>query len=232
MKRLYILALLCLPLIACAQMSITTLESTSQTVSPDTLRATLHFTEENKNANVIKEHLNAIITQVKQWDSKSDICTGGGYHLSPRYTYKDQKQTFIGYSGTLSFSCTFNDIEAYNTLLGKIESVKASAVLSDYGALFWEVSPKVLQNTRLAMRSSLLRIAQEQASYFSNETQKQCHVSAMTFEDAHINRPPLMQSMARSTGAMKVASEPIQEPLHVDEVLRLSATVTYTCLDK
>ena len=232
MKRLYILALLCLPLIACAQMSITTLESTSQTVSPDTLRATLHFTEENKNANVIKEHLNAIITQVKQWDSKSDICTGGGYHLSPRYTYKEQKQTFIGYSGTLSFSCTFNDIEAYNTLLGKIENTKAPAALSDYGALFWEVSPKVLQNTRLAMRSSLLRIAQEQASYFSNETQKQCHVSAMTFEDAHINRPPLMQSMARSTGAMKVASEPIQEPLHVDEVLRLSATVTYTCLDK
>ncbi|MBP9492854.1 MAG: SIMPL domain-containing protein [Sulfurospirillum sp.] len=232
MKRRYILALLCLPLITCAQMSITTLESASQTVPPDTLRATFHFTEENKNTNVIKEHLNAIITQVKQWDSKSNTCTGGGYHLSPRYTYKEQKQTFIGYSGTLSFSCAFNDIEAYNTLLGKIESVKASAVLSDYGALFWEVSPKVLQNTRLAMRSSLLRIAQEQASYFSNETQKQCHVSAMTFEDAHINRPPLMQSMARSTGAMKVASEPIQEPLHVDEVLRLSATVTYTCSDK
>ena len=84
MKLYYFLALACLPLIACAQMSITTLESASQTVPPDTLRATFHFTEENKNTNVIKEHLNAIITQVKQWDSKSNTCTGGGYHLSPR----------------------------------------------------------------------------------------------------------------------------------------------------
>ena len=56
MKRRYILALLCLPLIACAQMSITTLESASQTVPSDTLRATFHFTEENKNTNGQGQH--------------------------------------------------------------------------------------------------------------------------------------------------------------------------------
>lgn len=230
MKLRYVLACVCLPLIGFAQMSITTLESVLRSVNPDTLRTTLHFTEENKNENAIKEHLNAIIAQIKQMDTQNEMCRGGGYHLSPRYSYKEQKKTFIGYSGTLMFTCNFPTIEAYNALLAKTESIKAPTVLLNYGALSWDVSPNVRKETRLAMRSSLLKTAHDQAGYFSKETQKKCTVSSITFEDAHANRPVALRTMARSADALK-GSEPIEEPLRGEEEIMLNATVTYTCVE-
>jgi hypothetical protein len=53
------LILLALPLMACAQMTITAVERVLTTLKPDVLRVALSFEEQNPDANIIKTHLNA-----------------------------------------------------------------------------------------------------------------------------------------------------------------------------
>jgi len=232
MKTSAMLVLSLLPLLACASMSITTNEHVSQALTPDVLRAQIGFEEQNKSADGIKEHLNAIVASVKQFDPKGEICQGGGYYLAPRYTYKDQKQIFNGYGGTLSFECDFKSIEHYNALLVAIQKVKAQSVLINQSALTWEVSLKARNSTRLAMRTSLLQTATEQAVFFSKETKMHCEISAVAFEGT-APQPVMMKSMlSRSNAPLKEESVPTQEPILHDETLSLSATVNYTCTNK
>lgn len=229
MKRTIMLYLVCLsPLFLGANMDITTHESVSNELVPDILRGELSFEEENKNANVIKEHLNAIVAEVKRFDAKGELCRGGGYHLYPRYSYKDQTQTFVGYSGTLSFSCELGSVEQYNALVSGIEKVKASSVLTNQGALAWVVSDKVRDTNRLALRSSLLNVANEQAHAFSKETKMRCDVQEIAFDDTKTSRPVLMRPAAAPM-AKSFSSTPTQEPLVHNETVLLGATVRYTC---
>jgi len=233
MKTRVMLVLSFLPLFACASMNITTNEHVSQALTPDVLRSQIGFEEENKSADTIKEHLNAIVASVKQFDPKGEFCQGGGYYLSPRYTYKDQKQIFNGYGGTLSFGCDFKSIDHYNALLAAIQKVKAQSVLINQSALKWEVSLKARNSTRLAMRASLLQTASEQALFFSKETKMHCEITAVSFEGAEPVQPIMMKSMlSRSNAKFKEESVATEEPILHDETLSLSATVNYTCTNK
>lgn len=221
------------PLLAMAQMSITTNEHVSETLTPDVLRAQIGFEEENKSADVIKEHLNAIVASVKQFDPKGEFCRGGGYYLAPRYTYKDQKQIFNGYGGTLSFGCDFKSIEHYNALLSTLNKIKAPTVLINQSALTWDVSLKARNSARLAMRTSLLQMATEQALFFSKETKMRCEVSSVAFEGTAPAQPVMMKSMlSRANASLKEESTPTEAPILRDETLSLGATVNYSCVNE
>ena len=230
-KSLLFLSLV--PLLAMAQMSITTNEHVSEALTPDVLRAQIGFEEENKSADVIKEHLNAIVASVKQFDPKGEFCRGGGYYLAPRYTYKDQKQIFNGYGGTLSFGCDFKSIEHYNALLSALNKIKAPTVLINQSALTWDVSLKARNSARLAMRTSLLQMATEQALFFSKETKMRCEVNAVAFEGTEPPQPMMMKSMlSRANASLKEESTPTEAPILRDETLTLDATVNYTCVNE
>lgn len=231
MKKI-ILVLSLIPLFVSAQMTITTNEHVSEALTPDVLRAQIGFEEQHKSADVIKEHLNAIVASVKQFDPKGEFCQGGGYYLAPRYSYKDQKQIFSGYDGTLSFGCDFKSIEHYNALLEAIHKIKASSVLINQSALTWAVSPKVQKSARLAMRASLLRMANEQALFFSKEMKMRCEISAVAFEGSE-PPPVMMKSMlSRANAPLKEESTPTEAPILRDETLVLDATVNYTCANE
>lgn len=221
------------PLLLNAQMTITTNEHVSEALTPDVLRAQIGFMEEHKSADVIKEHLNAIVASVKQFDPKGEFCHGGGYFLSPRYSYKDQKQIFNGYGGTLSFECDFKSIDHYNALLEAIHKIKASSVLINQSALTWAVSLKAQNSARLAMRASLLRMANEQALFFSKETKMRCDISAVAFEGSEPPQPVMMKSMlSRANAPLKEEATPTEAPILRDETLFLDATVNYTCVNE
>lgn len=230
-KSLLFLSLV--PLFAMAQMSITTNEHVSEALTPDVLRAQIGFEEEHKSADVIKEHLNAIVASVKQFDPKGEFCRGGGYYLAPRYSYKDQKQIFNGYGGTLSFGCDFKSIEHYNALLEAIHKIKAPTVLINQSALTWDVSLKARNSARLAMRTSLLKMASEQALFFSKETKMRCMISAVAFEGSEPPQPVMMKSMlSRANTPLKEESTPTEAPILRNETLSLDATVNYTCVNE
>lgn len=221
-QRILVTALL-VPIGAYAAMNITTLEQVSQPLKPDVLRTNLSFEEHNKNANTIKEHLGAIVAEVKRFDPKGEFCEGGGYHLSPRYSYKEQKQEFIGYSGNLGFGCEFKTIEAYNALIAKIDNVSVPSVRKTEGALSWGVGAKTQKALKQSLRLELLRSVKAQSDAFSKETGMECIVESVNFGGVVQPRPIMMKAM------MMADSVATESPIQRDEESTLEATVSYLC---
>lgn len=223
MMKKMVMAALFAPLWLNATMSITTVEQVSQSLKPDVLQGALSFEEQSKNSNTIKEHLNAIVAEVKKFDPKGELCQGGGYHLSPRYSYKDQKQEFIGYSGNLHFGCEMKTIEEYNTLIGKIDKVSSPSVRKSEGALSWGVSEKTQKAVKHSLRLELLRTAKVQSEAFSKETGLECSVETVNFGGVAQPRPVMMKAM------MMADSVATESPIQRDEESTLEATVSYIC---
>jgi len=223
MRKITLITALFFPFLANAAMNITTNEQVSQSLKPDVLQGSLSFEEQSKNSATIKEHLNAIVAAVKGFDPKGEFCQGGGYHLSPRYSYKDQKQEFIGYSGSLNFGCEFKAIEEYNALISKIDKVSAPSVRKSEGALSWGVSEKTQKMVKQSLRVELLRSAKAQSDAFSKETGLECSVESINFGGVAQPRPIMMKAMMM---ADTVATE---SPIQRDEESTLDATVSYIC---
>ena len=223
MKKITLVTALFFPLWVNAAMSITANEQVTQSLKPDVLQGSLSFEEQSKNSTTIKEHLNLIVAAVKGFDPKGEFCQGGGYHLSPRYNYKDQKQEFIGYSGNLNFGCSFKTIEEYNALIAKIEKVSAPSVRKSEGALSWGVSEKTQKAVKQSLRVELLRSAKAQADAFSTETGRECVVESVNFGGFAQPRTVMMKTM------MMADSVSTESPIQREEESSLDATVSYIC---
>lgn len=223
MKIRSILIATLLPLAMNADMSITALERVTQEVAPDILRGGISFEEQHKNPSTIKEHFNALIAEMKRNDPKGEFCRGGGFYLSPRYSYKDQKQEFIGYSGNLSFNCEFTSIDQYNTMMSGIEKVKTLSIRTVQEPLSWGVSDKIQTLTRQSLRAKLLQTAKSQADLFSKETDMTCKIAAVAFEGTQPIRPMMMKSSMIADTALT------ESPIQKNEELSLEANVNYIC---
>ncbi|MFY9142925.1 SIMPL domain-containing protein [Sulfuricurvum sp.] len=214
---------LLVPLLADASMNITANEQVSAMLKPDVLRGNMSFEEQGKNQNSIKAHLNAIVAEVKRIDPAGRYCHGGGYTLSPRYSYKENKQEFIGYSGNLSFGCEFLSIDQYNDVSAAIDKVSAATVRKNQGELVWGVSAKQEDETQSRLRLELLRKGETQAKGFSKETGMECAVASVNFGGIP-NAVPM-----RAKGVMMMASVPTESPIQSESESQLSATVDYIC---
>lgn len=222
MKKSVILIGLLFPIWANAGMSITANEKVSAMLSPNVLRGSFGFEEQGKDANTIKEDLNAIVAEVKRTDPKGR-CRGGEYNLSPRYSYKDQKQEFIGYSGNLNFTCAFAGIDQYNAVSSAIDAVSAPSVRKNQGELAWGVSAAQEREVQNKLRLEMLRRADGQAKAFSVETGMACEVASVNFGEL----PDVMPMKAG--GIAMTASVPTESPIQSALESVLNATVGYTC---
>lgn len=214
---------LILPLWANGAMSITANEQVRAMLKPDVLRGSLNFEEQGKNQSSIKEHLNAIISEIKRIDPHGRYCHGGGYNLSPRYSYKDNKQEFVGYSGNLSIGCEFTGIDQYNDISAAVDKVSVATVRKNQGELAWGVSAAQEGETQNSLRLELLKRAETQAKAFSKETGLVCEVAAVNFGGI----PRAVPMMAKGMSLM--ASVPTESPIQSDTESVLEATVDYTC---
>lgn len=236
MKKQVMMLLCLVPLLASAQMNITTNERVSKEMIPDVLSGYTYFYEEGQNTSSIKEHLNEIVVAVKQFDPKNEFCQGGSYSVAPRYsTDKEKQEELIAYKGSLSFRCDFSSIEQYNILIAKIEKIKSKNVDMDQRQLSWSVSAKIRKDTHLALRSKLLQLGNEQAQVFSKETKMHCEVSSVNFD----GRPSSQQGMVKSNMMLLESTEtsanksiPTEAPIKKNEELSIDAIVNYTCTNK
>lgn len=215
---------LIIPALACAQMTISTVERTSAEALPDVLRGGLGFEEEAKNPEKIREDFNAIIAALKRNDPDARYCRDGGYNLSPRYSYKNQKQEFIGYGGTLSFTCEFPGIDAYNALSGSVDRALAPEVRKTQGPLAWGVSAQKRETLRRKLKTQLLRKARDEAEAFSAETGLTCRPEKIAFTDGARPMPVMLRTMEASGGT--------ESPIRADEEVTVEASVDYSCVKR
>ncbi len=235
LKSMIVLVLLA-PVLVCAdklERHVTTSETVSQKLTPNILEGTFTFYEESKEVTTIKEHLNALVSQVKKFDTNNEICRGGGYQIVPRYYYKDQKQTLVGYKGAFALECDFKSVDDYNTLVSQIEKVKASGVVMTQGMPLWKVSSESSKEAYIALRVSLLKLAQKQAKLFSKELNLKCD-----FSDISENPQPMQSILFENDAVVDMVSKgksskstPIEAPIQQPVEISSQAIISYVCSD-
>ncbi len=142
--------------------------------------------------------------------------------MSPRYIYKDHKQQFDGYGGSLSFECTFTGVGTYNTFTRAIAKVTAPAVRETQGALSWVVSEKKRKAAKEAMHDKLILNANAKALHYAALTKNECRVASITFGGAERPEPIALRAMAEN----KVDT---QSPMRAKSKVTATATVVYAC---
>ena len=216
--------LFAVPVLAWAQMQITAVERVNTKAVPDVLRGEMVFEEHHRDAETIRGHMNAIVAAVKKGDPEARICRGGGYRLYPRYSYRDQKQEFLGYGGHLSFACDYPDIAAYDALNGLVDKSLVPGVRKTQGALSWSVSEPSRERLARGLRLELLGKAKEEAEALSAATALMCRPEKIAFIDGGRPMPVMLRAMEASGGT--------ESPLRGDEEISVEASVDYACVKR
>lgn len=214
-------------LAASAEMTITVNEQVSRELNPDILRGYLGYQAESKNSEQLKRDLNAIVAEAKRMDPKGEQCRGGGYQLTPKYIYKEQKQEFAGYFGSLSLECEFGDVEPYNRFTAALDRVSAGSVKKTQGALSRAVSEKQHKAVQDELKEDLIVKTYREAERFSRISGSECRVASIAFGGIMAPVPAVYERKA-----MMMASAPTESPLPSTETVALEATVVYTCASK
>lgn len=112
-----------MPIMLTAATTVTLNESVSAEVQPDRMQTNLSFEERSKNDQAIRHHFNTLVKTVKRYNKKEGLeCRGGSYRISPQYSWSNNRQKFIGYQGSVSFACEFDNVEAFNALSKELDT--------------------------------------------------------------------------------------------------------------
>jgi predicted secreted protein len=229
MKHLFAFSLL-LPGLLLAETAVTLHESASLKVEPDTMRTTLAFDALSQEEAPIAHAFNSVIKSVKRANEQKEAleCRGGSYRITPRYSWANKKQTFDGYSGSLSFSCEFSQIDAYNRLSQELDThLNAWPDLKRrQGGVIWAVSQKREQQTQLKLERMLIKRIERKAEHLSKAMGQRCTTRSILFDGTPSLPMPLRMMKAER---MEMAAAPIETPILDDETLICGATVTYGC---
>jgi predicted secreted protein len=221
-------AVLLLPLLASAATKVTLNESVSITVEPDTMRTTLSFEERSRDDQAVRKHFNTLVKTVKQYNDKGGSleCRGGGYRISPQYSWKNSRQQFLGYRGNVSFTCSFREIGEFNALSADLDNrlTALPGVKRNQGQVQWFVSDERNLQNRERLESMLVRRIERKREHLSEIMQLRCATTAIAFS----SRAPAYP-VERMMVAKAAASVPVETPIQGDTTLTLRGAVEYRC---
>ena len=225
-----LLPMLCLPLVLGAATKVTLNESLSLDVEPDKMHTTVAFEERASQEQPLRHHFNTLVKIVKRFNAKEGLeCRGGSYRIAPQYSWSDNRQKFLGYRGTLQFSCEFDDIDTFNALSTELDTAGTAykALKRQQGNVAWIVSDALASKSRDTLETLLIRRLAEKGDHLSEATRQHCSLLSIDFQSAAQPRP--VRGMALSEGMAKAASVPIEEPIQSDSALSLGARAEYFC---
>ncbi len=212
-----------------AATTVTLNESVSTEVQPDQMRTEIAFEERSKNDQAIRHHFNTLVKTVKRYNQPEGMeCRGGSYQIAPQYSWSDNRQQFIGYQGSVSFTCEFENVDRFNALSSELDTTaKAFAEMKRrQGTLNWIVSDTLSITTREALERKLIQRLERKGEHLSDAMGKSCTLKTIDFQTS--NRPvPIRQMMAE--GMAKSTSVPIQQPIQSDATLTVGAKASYEC---
>lgn len=226
-KRVIGTALL-FPWLLCAETKVTLSESVSLTVEPDRMRTELSFEELSRDENAIRRHFNTLVKTVKARTERETLeCRGGGYRIAPQYVWKDKKQVFTGYRGTLSFNCAFGDIENFNALSKELDGRLDDfpGVKQRRGSVAWFVSDALSLQKRELLETMLVRRIEQKREHLSGIMHQECTTVSIAFGSS-APAYPVERMMVAAEAAPPV---PIEAPIQGETILTLRGGVEFRC---
>lgn len=204
-------------------------ESVSYALIPNEMVTSFGFTKEDKNVNTILKSFEALNTQIKAFSKdNADIkCEGGSNNIYPQYQYSNNKSIFVGYQGSVNFSCRFKEVKTYNALMNISFLTNEKISLSP---IQWVVADSETEKHKALQKLTLASKAMDVANSYSKHLQKTCKLQNIDFTN-HVARPnydyqPRMMAMAMDNAA--IASQNY-EPIKKEMQLQTDAVIRFTC---
>ena len=205
-------------------------QSANQELVPSMMHTTIAFEAKGQNPNAIKADLNTLVVAAKQ-KQEGLICSGGSYTVAPWYEWDGKKNRFMGYVGNNAFSCEFETIDPYNTLVGRFDKLVGG--MSSVKMTQYPVEPFIPESTITktidTLQQTIVNDALLKAKAFSQTLKQECRIQAILFVD---EPHAIMEPMAGRAMVMKAQMEQsvaIEAPLQKGQTVSQTATVELVC---
>ncbi len=154
------------------------------------------------------------------------ICTNGSYRISPRYTYKQQKRTFIGYQGSITFTCEFTDSTKLDRVISKLDSInqEKDKLKLTLNPIKWIVDRNTVKQTNKILELEALNYAKTYNEYLTEVYETTCSIKEVSLNaPSRPNRIVPVYAMARD---MKSETT---KPIKSNHTLKYSASYKFEC---
>lgn len=158
--------------------------------------------------------------------SKTDIAKGGQYSIYPNYSYTNNKQEFIDYSGQISYNIEFDNNEKYEEILDFVKSFNHI-----------KITQSPISNTLSDERKSLHKqILEEKALQYiitnavdiSKSINMECQIKTINLLFENHNFQPIMMQKS-FYGNYESADSVVSSPLETSVLIKLNSSFSLEC---
>ena len=187
-------------------------KSFSKQINPDLLSTNVNISVEKKDedkVNIEIEKFNDFIKSNKV-NNKIKI-TNGSYTLSPKYTYSNNKQQFVGYVGNLQYTAESKNAKDINSFMNEIILLKEKSNTDDVklniSNVSWKISDEVQNNSYDDLRLESITWIETYANTISVKLSKKCEVKRININEQNGGNIMYARSEMAFSSKSKVATD-------------------------
>lgn len=157
------------------------------------------FEKEGKSPDEILKSLSASNKSLTDLLKKEDIrCVGGQTRINPKYSVlSDNKRVFDGYNGIVSYTCTFDKLQSYNTLLEASFDKNQKLSLSPIN---WTIPEPIKKEALKEVEKTLTQDALNAAKEYESYTSKKCVLKSLEIASPNsYESAPMVASLSAKT---------------------------------
>ena len=196
-------------------------------VKPDIMTSSFTINAIDKNFTNVVKIMEDFVNLAKEY---KNICSDTRYYITPNYKYnKDNKRSFLYYSGEINIKCKFNNVNEYETLINrankKVNSFKE--IYITLRRINWIVSEKLFEKVVKKLKQNLILTALKNATIFSETIGKKCKLKEVNYSGNSILK---RYGIVSSSFAEKRIS--LQPPIINKKKIEISADYVLICSDE
>lgn len=154
--------------------------SVTKEITPDMMKKSITLqTLQDSSTDVIKTYEDIL----KNAQNYKNICKNNNYSVSPRYSYDKGKTTFTGYEGSMTFSCSFDDIKKFEPFFNQVIKPLPDTIKTRISNTAWVISKKLEEQTIQELKIASLNKTAEIADTYEKHTEfHRCNVTSVNLD--------------------------------------------------
>lgn len=200
----------------------------SKSVSPDKLATYINVIVEKK----VEREVNFEIEKFNDFIKENDLVKfkDGRYTLSPRYTYTNNKQKFIGYVGNLNYKIETQNAKNINNFISQLIDIKdrinSDDVKLNISNINWEISEELYDLSFEDLRFEAIKWASEYAKELSKKISKNCEILKININSVNRNNIYYARDSIVAS-SMKLSAD--VTPANTDENITINPNFMMEC---
>lgn len=200
--------------------------SASKDITPDTMKKSITLQTLQKSSNDVIKTYESLI---KKSEKYNDTCKNNGYSVSPRYNYDNGKTTFVGYDGSMTFSCSFDKISRFEPFFNDVIKPLPEDIKTRISNTVWVISPlledKTVQDLKVEALNKTKKVAD---TYEAKADFHRCSVLSVNLDQ---NSPtPYVRPMSfRSVEKVAADNIELSTPQRENQPITINTQIELEC---